>query len=111
MNVPVKSFKQALVTLINDIDNNRCLALSVRAAVLGLRLQDVNTLMPCIHSRDSKSTRQNLLLLLDSAVDLIVIASEDGKETRLNCGSDGEHAIEVLKYFKLHNNCARIEIQ
>lgn len=111
MHTPVKSFKQALTTLINDIDNNRCQKLAVRTAVFGLRLQDVNMLMPCIHSRDSRATRRNLTLLLDSVTDLIVIALEEGKETFLNCGTDGDHAIEVLKYFKLHGTYARIEIQ
>jgi len=111
MFVPVKSFKQALVTLINDIENNRCQKLAVRDAAFGLRLQDVNALMPCIHSRNSGETRRNLNQLLDSVVDLIVIALENGQEIRLNCGTDGEHAVEALKYFKLNNTRARIEIQ
>lgn len=106
-----KSFKQAVTTLIDDVKNNRCMALAVRDAINGLRLQDTNALMVCIHRHNSRATYQNLIQLLNSIVEVVVIADEDGKEIRLNCGTDGEHAIETLKSFKLRNIAARIEIQ
>lgn len=110
MDAQTKSLKQAINTLIREVQNNRCHKLALRDALDGLSLQDSNKIAPCMHRNASECVR-SLTLLLASVMEIIVVTNRGGKIARMNYGTDEKQAIEVLKYFKLHNITAHIEIE
>lgn len=100
----IKTFKTAVVELINDIGGNRCQRLACREAFDGLCQEAANWITLCMHSR---STGQTLRELLSVTLDTLIVVDFKGEQTRLNYGERSvEDVIAMLKTLHLEGRKA-----